>query len=203
MTIDVLTKCMPGGVPANMQKYLEPLNLTFEKYEINSALRQAMFLTQIGHESGSLNAIVENLNYTAAALLKVFKNYFTPEQAAQYAHKPEMIANRVYANRIGNGDEASGDGWRFRGRGLIQITGKENYKNLSQELVYDFVANPQDLEKPGAAAMSAGWYWKLRNLNLYSDKGDLQEVRRRINGGTIGLPDCITRYVRCKDAFGI
>lgn len=203
MTVEILTQCMPGGLPANMQKYLEPLNNTFQKYEINTPLRQAMFLTQTGHETGSLSSIVENLNYSAESLLKVFKKYFTPEQAADYAHKPALIANRVYANRMGNGDEGSGDGWKYRGQGLIQITGKENYKNLGDELMYDFVANPQDLQKPGAAAMSAGWYWKLRKLNLYSDKGDVHEVRFRINGGDNGLADCITRYVRCKMALGI
>lgn len=161
-----------------LTKYKTLLN----KYEVNTPKRQAMFLAQIAHESG-LKPISENLNYSESGLLKVFKKYFTPEQAKNFARKPEKIANRVYANRMGNGDECSGDGWKYRGRGFIQLTGKNNYKALSNDTGIDYVSNPDLLLNEADAMIAALWYWKKNNLNSYTDKGDIDGVSDIINFG--------------------
>lgn len=172
--------------------YSSALNIVFERYELESAEQKAMFLAQVGHESGSLSRVVENLNYSADRLLAVFPKYFKDaETAAKYARKPELIANRVYASRMGNGPEESGDGWKFRGRGLIQITGKFNYKRMSEGIDHDCVAKPQLLEHPLYAAISAGEYWKWHGLK---DIADIKAVTRKINGGFNGLEDRIKRY---------
>lgn len=161
-----------------LNKYKTLLN----KYEVNTPKRQAMFLAQIAHESG-LKPISENLNYSESGLLKVFKKYFTSAQAKQYARKPQAIANRVYANRGGNGNEASGDGWKYRGRGFIQLTLKDNYKALSNDTGIDYVLNPDLLLNEADAMIAALWYWKKNNLNSYADKGDIDGVSDIINFG--------------------
>lgn len=163
------------------------------KYEINTIKRKAMFLAQLDHESG-LKPISENLNYSEAGLLGVFKKYFTPAQAKQYARKPEAIANRVYANRGGNGNEASGDGWKYRGRGFIQLTLKDNYKALSKATGVDYVSNPDSLLNEADAMIAALWYWKTNNLNKYSDSGDVKGATKVINGGYNGLADRQSKY---------
>jgi len=158
----------------------------FEKYELNTPLRIAHFMAQIEHESG-LKPISENLNYSKKGLLTTFKKYFGDLSAEVYANKPEKIANRVYSNRIGNGDEASGEGWKYRGRGFIQITGKENYFHLLIDTDLDVIRNPDLLLEEANAMISALWFWDLKGLNELADKDDIKGITKRINGGYNGL----------------
>lgn len=172
------------------QLYIPSITTVLPKFSIDTPLRKAHFLAQVAHESGGLQFTQENLNYSAQGLRSVFGKYFpTIEIANSYARKPEKIANRVYANRMGNGSEASGDGWKYRGRGLIQLTGKENYQKFSQENGVDCVKNPDLLLQPEMALTSACWFWKKRNLNEFADKDDIIMITKRINGGTNGLND--------------
>jgi putative chitinase len=150
----------------------------------------AAFLAQVAHESGGFNFVRENLNYSAAALNKVFKKYFPTLASAQpYARKPEKIANKVYANRMKNGPESSGDGWKFRGRGLIQLTGRDNYTKFAASIDKSIDEAIAYLETPEGAVASAGWFWDVNKLNVYCDENDFVGLTRRINGGTNGLAD--------------
>jgi putative chitinase len=162
------------------------------KFEINTPLRLAHFLAQCGHESGGFKAVSENLNYGAAGLQSIFKKYFTPVSAKEFERKPEKIANIVYANRMGNGPQASGEGWKFRGRGYLQITGKSNYSALTKDTGIDFLENP-DLIATTYPLMTAGWFFKKNNLFILCDKGATREVvesvTKRVNGGLIGIED--------------
>ena len=158
----------------------------FEKYEINTPLRVSHFMAQIEHESG-LKPISENLNYSAKRLIQVFSKHFTTHESVLFANKPQQIANRVYANRMGNGNEASGDGWKYRGRGFIQITGKENYFRLSIDTDLDCLKNPNLLLIEANALISALWFWNLHKLNLLADKNNIKVITRKINGGYNGL----------------
>jgi putative chitinase len=172
------------------QLFIPSITTILPKFGIDTPLRKAHFLAQVAHESGGLQFIQENLNYSAQGLRSVFGKYFpTIEIANTYARKPEKIANRVYADRMGNGNEASGDGWKFRGRGLIQLTGKDNYQKFGQDNGIDCVKNPDLLLQPEWALTSACWFWKKKNLNEFADKDDLIMVTKRINGGTHGLND--------------
>lgn len=184
------------GVPQDaVDKWLPWLNMTMARFNINTPMRQAMFLSQIAHESGGFRHVSENLNYSASALRRVFGKYFpTDEMAYEYARKPEKIANRVYANRMGNGNEASGDGWKYRGRGLIQLTGKNNYLSFSLAADNNSLIDPGLLTEPEYAAMSAGWFWQDNGLNVLADTGDVRAVTRRINGGYNGLADRQKKY---------
>lgn len=156
---------------------------------INTRLRLAHFCTQIIHESSYLNTLVENLNYSAAGLRKIFPKYFkTDAEAKKFQRNPEKIANKVYANRMGNGNEASGDGWRYRGRGLIQLTGKTNYMAFFEAMKMDTL-NPDYLSTPEGAMKSAIWFWNKNGLNKLADKDDLVSITKKINGGTNGLAD--------------
>jgi len=171
-------------------------------YDINTVLRVAAFLAQCGHESSSLTVLQENLNYSAQALQRVFPEYFPDAATArQYARKKEMIANRVYANRMGNGNEESGDGWKYRGRGIIQITGKENYQTSSFDLRGDdeFVQNPELLLQKPNAVKTACWFWKSRDINMDADNQDIEAMTRKINGGLTGLDDRKMRYQRALE----
>jgi putative chitinase len=195
---------MPLIKDANLALYLAPLNSMMSQYGITTPLREAHFLAQICHESGSLNYSEENLNYSAALLVKVFPHFFpTLDVATPYDRKPDMIANVVYANRLGNGDTASGDGWKYRGRGAIQNTGKLNYHNLILALHVDFVTNPDLLKQPQYSMLAAGEYWKSRGLNDLADKDDILDITKRINGGTNGLNERTANLVRCKQVLGI
>lgn len=176
-----------GVMPSLVQKYSNYLESTFVEFDIESTMRQSMFLAQVLHESAMLSATVENLNYSELNLVKVFKRYFDRTLAQKYARNPQKIANRVYANRMGNGNEASGDGWKFRGRGLIQLTGKENYIACGKGLGVDLIKNPDYLTTPEGAARSAGWFWQSRQLNKTADRGDINDNTRLINGGLNGL----------------
>tara|TARA_R110002012_G_scaffold311694_1_gene521387 strand:+ start:1879 stop:2436 length:558 start_codon:yes stop_codon:yes gene_type:complete len=158
----------------------------FKDFEVNSYLRKVHFMAQIEHES-NLKPVSENLNYSESALLRVFGKYFTEETAKEYARQPEKIANIVYANRMGNDDTDSGDGWSYRGKGFIQLTGKNNYKSLSEFTGIDYVSNPEMLLNEPDAMIAALWFWKVNNINKYADNDDLRNVTRRINGGYNGI----------------
>jgi len=175
-----------------------------EKYQINTPLRQAHFLAQVGHESGGFTKVSEGLNYSESALLSLFGKRITPTQAKAYGRNAEhaanqtMIANIIYANRNGNGDVKSGDGYRYRGRGLIQITGRANYAALVKQLGVDVVANPDLLTGNKLAAESAAAWWKNHGLNEIADSDDVSRITRIINGGTNGLDDRKSRLTKAK-----
>ena len=173
-------------------------------YDINTPERVAAFLAQCAHESGGFKFLKENLNYRAESLLKTFPKYFkTLDEARQYEKKPEKIANRVYANRMGNGDEASGDGFRFLGRGLIQLTGKNNYTLFAAAIDTPLEQIPEYLQTFEGAIQSACWFWEQNNLNQWADKKDILTLTKRINGGTIGLEDRQKHYDHALHMFGI
>lgn len=182
-------------------KWVDALNATCDKFEINTPERIAGFLSQIGHESGGLKFVVENLNYRADVLLLFWPKRFTLELAQASAMKPEKIANIAYCNKNGNGDEASGEGWKYRGRGLIQLTGKDNYTAFGNSCGVDAVSNPEIVESPDAAALSAGWFWSTHRLNALADAKDVVGMTKRINGGTNGLDDRQMRYQKLIDYF--
>ncbi len=166
-------------------------------YGINNDLLRQHFWTQIWHES-KLNLISENLNYSSSGLLYTFRKYFDVATANIFARNPQKIANRVYANRMGNGDEKSGDGWKYRGRGFIQLTGKNNYVLLSKDTRIDFIGNPDLLLEEANSIIAACWFWKTNNCNRFAEKDDLIGVRKVINGGTIGLNECISILAKVK-----
>lgn len=192
-----LEKALPGI--KNSKEWMQAINKLFPYYEITTKKRVAMFLAQTGHESGNWTKLEENLNYRASTLLKVFPKYFkTQAEADRFAMQPEKIANRVYSNRMGNGDERSGDGYRYRGRGILQITGKDNYRACSKALYGDerLLTKPELLTGYDGAIGSACWYWKMRGLNTDSDRRDTVSATKKINGGTNGLEDRTTRYTQ-------
>ena len=171
---------------------------TAAKFQINTPLRLAHFLAQCGHESGGFKATQENLNYSAKGLNGIFKKYFPTEaSAAAYARQPQKIANKVYANRMSNGDEASGDGFKFRGRGYIQLTGRANYTLFGKAIGEDVTGNP-DVVSGKYALLSAAWFWSNNGLNKLADGGSTDAVvttiTKRVNGGTIGLADRIKHF---------
>lgn len=167
--------------------YTQAINDTLSKYEINTYLRVCHFLAQVLHESAMLSAMQENLNYSAQGLLKIFPKRFTAELAKAFGRKPQAIANKVYANRFGNGDEKSGDGFRYSGKGAIQITFKDNYAQISKDTGIDYVNNPTLLTQPPHCITSAGWFWNMKKLNPLADKDNLLAITLRINGGQNGL----------------
>jgi putative chitinase len=171
-------------------------------YEINTPERVAAFLAQCAHESGSFKFLKENLNYKAESLCKVFPKYFPDiNLAKQYEKKPEKIANRVYGNRMGNGDESTGDGFRYMGRGLIQLTGKNNYTLFAAAIDTPLEEIPEYLQTFEGAVQSACWFWEQNNLNQWADKKDIMTLTKRINGGTIGLEDRIKHYNHALHLF--
>lgn len=176
---------------------VDPFNETFQRFGILTPAQQASWIGQCGHECGNFRILEENLNYKAPTLLKLFPKTpkrqwgFTPEEAAAYEKQPQKIANRIYSNRMGNRDESSGDGWRFRGSGFLQLTGHSNFYHAGQALGVDFVMQPELVRTPMYAAQTAGWFWQTHKLNQYADSGDFVTMTKRINGGTIGLEDRI------------
>ena len=181
------------------QGWVDSMNNVFPNYEINTPRRIAAFLAQCGHESGGWTVFEENLNYSAKGLMGIFKKYFPTEDLANaYARQPQKIANRVYANRMGNGPEDSNDGWTYRGRGPIQLTGKDNYRAFAKEMFDDWenlFNNPDWVNADREfALMSAIWFWNKNKLNREADAGDIKTMTRKINGGFIGLEDRIKHY---------
>lgn len=207
ITSDTLRKIYPQS--KSIARYCEALNHAIAECGIDTAARECAFLAQVGHESAQLNRIEENLNYSAQALRKVFPKYFrTPQEASSYAHHPERIANRVYAGRMGNGSEDSGDGWKFRGRGLIQITGRDNYVAMSALMGKDLTVWPDALLMPLDACRSAALWWKAHGLNALADKlsgaGERKifgAITKCVNGGLNGLEDRWAIYLRAKSAI--
>ena len=181
------------------QGWVDSMNNVFPNYELDSPNRIAAFLAQCGHESGGWTVFEENLNYSAKGLMGIFKKYFPDETTATaYQRQPEKIANKVYANRMGNGPESSGDGWKYRGRGPIQLTGKDNYRAFAKEMFDDWenlFNNPDWVNADrDFALMSAIWFWNKNKLNREADAGDIKTMTRKINGGYIGLEDRIHHY---------
>ena len=184
------------------QVWAEAMANVFPVYEINTPQRVAAFLAQCGHESGGWTTFEENLNYSAQGLRKIFGKYFpNDELALAYQRQPEKIANRIYCNRMGNGDEASGDGYKYRGRGPIQLTGKANYTAFAKDMFEDWqnvVENPDWVTyDKDFALMSAIWFWNKNKLNHEADIGDIKTMTKKINGGYIGLEDRIKHYNEC------
>lgn len=181
-------------------KWLDPLNETFSKYDINTPKRQACFIGQCMHESGGFRFTTENLNYSAAALMRTWPSRFPDmDTADKYAHNPLMIASKVYLGRMGN--TTPEEAGMYIGRGLIQLTGKENYANCGFGLGVDFLSHPDWLATPQYAALSAGWFWNKKGLNAMADSMDIETMTKRINGGTIGLDDRKAKINMCLNAL--
>ena len=205
LTLEQLKQLLPKN--PYVDHWHQALSQLLPDYEINTAQRIAAFVAQCSHESAGFTALKENLNYKAATLRKIFPKYFpTDELANAYANMPnkqEAIANRVYASRMGNGDEHSGDGYRYCGRGLIQLTGKSNYQSFADSLEMNVEDVPEYLATFEGAAQSACWFWESNNLNQWADKGDILTLTKRINGGTIGLEDRIKHYEHALHVLGV
>jgi putative chitinase len=188
MSADDILQILPNAGP-KAGVFVDEINAACEEFEIDTPARQAAFIATCGHESQQLQRVSENLNYSANALLRVFPRYFNPSQAAVYARQPERIANRVYANRMGNGPESSGDGWRHRGLGLIQVTGKNN-----QYAVADHFGIPREnigewLQTPEGASRSAAYYWQSNGLNELADEQDFRAISAKVNTGNANTPE--------------
>ncbi len=179
----------------NTAEWYQALVNNLPQYDINTPERVAAFIAQCAHESGGFKRLKENLNYKWESLRRVFPKYFTTDDVAkEYAHKQEQIASRIYGNRMGNGDEASGDGFRYCGRGLIQLTGRNNYTKFAESMGMAVEDVPALLETYDGAVKSACWFWHTNNLNQFADAKDILNMTKRINGGTIGLEDRIKHY---------
>ena len=182
-------------------KWEEPLQAAFDKYDISNVKRQAAFLGQCAHESGNFKTLEENLHYSANALMRVWPSRFPDmDTANKFANNPEKIANKVYAGRMGNTED--GEGWKYHGRGLIQLTGKDNYKNCGNSLGFDLLSSPEKLLEPQYAALSAGWFWSKHGLNELADAQEHGMITKRINGGTLGLDDRIAKTTKALEALG-
>lgn len=182
-------------------EWLDALNETFARFDISTPARQAAFIGQCGHECGNFRILEENLNYRAEALQKLWPKRFDAAKAQMCARNPKLIANTVYSGRMGNRDEASGDGHRFRGRGCIQLTGHANYYHAGQALGVDFVMDPDLVATPKYAALTAGWFWDTHKLNRFADSMDYLAMTKKINGGTIGLQDRIKHITHALEVL--
>lgn len=204
LTLSQLKQLLPKN--PYVEHWHHALEQLFPDYDINTPKRMAAFIAQCSHESGGFMVLKENLNYKPASLRKLFSKYFpTDELAQQYCAKPnkqEAIANRIYGGRMGNGDESSGDGSAFRGRGLIQLTGRSNYQAFADSLEMNINDVPEYLATFEGAAQSACWFWETNGLNKYADAGDILGLTKRINGGTIGLEDRKKHYEHALHVLG-
>lgn len=189
--------------PEAADAWIGPILQTFEQFEINTPLRQAAFLAQVGHESDSFTVLEENMNYSAKGLLAVWPRRFDVAKAQVFARQPEKIANEVYACRMGNGAPETGDGWRYRGRGILQLTGKNDYRDCGEALWLDLLNCPELLKTPKVAALSAGWEWNRGKLNKLADDQDFERITRVINGGLNGEEHRLALYQICKHALGV
>ena len=204
LTLSQLKQLLPKN--PYVEHWHHALEQLFPDYDINTPKRMAAFIAQCSHESGGFMVLKENLNYKAATLRKIFPKYFpTDELAQQYCSKPNKqaaIANRIYGGRMGNGDESSGDGYRFCGRGLIQLTGRSNYQSFADSLEMKIEDVPEYLATFEGAAQSACWFWETNKLNQWADAGDILTLTKRINGGTIGLEDRKKHYDHALHVLG-
>ena len=179
-------------------KWEQPLLDVFDKYSINTLNRQACFIGQCMHESGGFKLLEENLHYSSGALMRTWPSRFPDQDTAdKFANNPEKIANKVYGGRMGNVED--GDGWKYHGRGLIQLTGKDNYANCGSGLGVDLLSNPEWVATPEYASLSAGWFWNKKGLNELADVMDIETMTKRINGGTLGLDDRLNKIQRIMD----
>src|SRR5262245_47642405 len=203
LTRDELLTIMPHA--ANVaDQVLGPLDAAMTRFEIQGPTRQAAFLAQLAHESGELRHWSESLNYSWPRLRQVLPRYFKTDADPQTFDRQDVrIANRVYGGRMGNGPEESGDGWRYRGRGPIQLTGKDNYRACGTGLGLDLVARPELLETPATGCLAAAWFWVKNGLNALADAGDFAGITRRINGGLVGLDERRAFWERAKDVLGV
>lgn len=198
LTEQQLAKCLPkhkdiGGL-------LAVINATLILYEIKSEQEVAAFLAQCGHESIDFTTFEENMNYSAAGLRKTWPKRFPTDAIAQeYARKPERIANKVYANRMGNGDETSGDGWKYHGRGAIQLTGKDNYEKFAAALMLSLPGTVEYIKTLQGSIEAACWFWTSNKLGEYVN--DIEALTKKINGGLLGIEDRKDRFIRCLDAL--
>jgi putative chitinase len=196
-----LAQMIPGN--PYVPQWYKALCMILPEYGINTPARVAAFVAQCAHESGNFRLLKENLNYRAESLMKVWPSRFPNiEIARQYAMQPEKIANKVYSSRMGNGDEASGDGWAYAGKGLIQLTGKDNYSWFAASIETPLEQIPEYLQTFEGAVQSACWFWETNNLNQWADAGDILTLTKRINGGTIGLDDRIKHYKHALHVLG-
>ena len=200
--MDAKTLAAAAGIDGALaMKWADPLTTAMDNFAVITPTRQAHFIAQIGHESGSFARLTENLNYSAEGLLKTWPSRFDKATASAAARNPERIANIVYGGRMGNVNP--GDGWKYRGRGLIQLTGRENYRQAANSLGLELLVHPELLEHPGEAAMVAAWFWADRGLNTLADAGKLEAITRKINGGVNGLVDRQERYLRAARVLGV
>jgi len=203
LTKEQLSKLLPKN--PYLDHWFHALEQLLPDYEINTPKRMAAFLAQCAHESGNFTATKENLNYRPESLVKLFSKYFDLPTAQKYCalpNKQEAIANKIYASRMGNGDEASGDGYRYCGRGLIQVTGKANYTDFADSLEIKPEEAAEYMHTFEGAAQSACWFWESRKLNTYADRGDIKGMTKIINGGYIGLEDRISHFEHALHIFG-
>ncbi len=191
------------GITKESSEWVDILNNLLPKYQIDSPQRIAAFIAQCSHESGHFEKLVENLNYGAKGLIMTWpKRFTTPELANKYARQPEAIANFVYSNRLGNGDELSGDGWKYRGRGIIQLTGKYNYQKFADSVGMNLEQVIDYLETKQGATEAACLFWKNNNLNRYADNGDIRGMTKVINGGFLGLSEREENYKKALTILG-
>ena len=184
-------------------KWEEPLNATFAKYDILTPLRQAAFIGQCAHESNNFTRLEEGLNYSASRLMAVWPSRFpTLEAAAPYANNPEKLADKVYGGRADLGNKEDGDGFKFHGRGCIQLTGRDSYERCGEAIGVDLIGQPNLLVEPLYACLSAGWFWNKKGLNALADAQEYGQMTRRINGGLVGLDDRIVKITKAKQVLG-
>jgi putative chitinase len=200
LTKNQLAKLIPGN------PYIDYWHSAMERclpdYDINTPERVAAFVAQCAHESGGFKFLKENLNYRAESLMRVWPRYFPNiDVAKQYAQRPEMIANRAYGGRMGNGPEETGDGWKFCGRGLIQLTGRNNYQAFADSIETPIDDIPEYLQTFEGAVQSACWFWESNNLNQWADRGDIVTLTKKINGGTLGLADRQKHYAHALEVL--
>jgi putative chitinase len=197
ITAQQLLQILPNAGPV-AGVFVSALNDAMARFKIQGPMRVAAFLAQVGHESGQLRTLAENLNYSAEGLIRTWPKRFNWVTAAAFARKPEQIANIVYASRMGNGPAVTGDGWRYRGRGLIQVTGWVNYQACGSALGLDLLTKPELLEQPAYAALSAAWFWSSNGLNELADAGQFEAITRRINGGLNGQSDRLKLWAKAS-----
>ena len=209
VTVDVLQQVCPSC--SDVQGWVDPLNAAMDRFDVDDERRAAAFLAQIAHESNELQSLVENLNYSVAGLMRVWPSHFpSAAKAHLYERNPEKLANCVYGSRLGNGDETTGDGWLYRGRGLIQLTGRGNYRSAADALAIPLEDDPDRLAEPEIAALSAGWFWKSHGLNELADDenrdnddADFVTISIKINGGRAGLDSRKLYWGKARDALGV
>ena len=200
LTKEQLSKLIPGN--PYIDYWHHAMAACLPDYDINTPERVAAFVAQCAHESGGFKFLKENLNYRAESLMRVWPRYFpSMDVARQYAQKPELIANRAYGGRMGNGPEETGDGWKFCGRGLIQLTGRNNYQAFADSIETPIEDIPEYLQTFEGAVQSACWFWENNNLNQWADRGDIVTLTKKINGGTLGLADRQKHYAHALEVL--